>query len=97
MRFFTFLKQLSDQTFIEDEEVITFHNWIHSTDLPKSNPHAGIVQIKLYILHQNHSKTVWDGFVKTCLVYHKNKPDSLPKYLQQENELRKFLFLDVDE
>lgn len=91
MRFFTFLQSYWQDVQHKDEEVMTFAGWIETIGYAKKNPHVGIPQIALYIKLQPHSSTVWTGFVKTCLAFQKEHPDSLPKHIQNKEDLQKFL------
>lgn len=91
MRFFTFLQTYWQDVQIKDEEVITFAGWINTSGYTKRLPHADIAQIALYMQEKPHSQTVWTGFVKTCLEFQKQHPESLPKHFQNKEDLKQFL------
>ncbi len=95
MRFFTFLKQYISQS--RDEDISTFYQWIENSGYIQKNPHAGIVQISLFVKLKEHTDEVWVGFVKTCLAYQKQNPESLPLQFRKKENLLAFLGVDLSE
>lgn len=62
MRFLTFIKQQDADP--ADPELVAFKKWFLVSKIARNNPHAGLVQIELFMHLNDAPQAVINGFYK---------------------------------